>query len=117
MRGPGRRLTVERVAQVDLVPQRVAQLDPDKLAVPRPLHVLFAVTVRVRVCGEGELGPNGIFPCRDGKAQQAALKLLARTALIQPYQRRSRSPAGRLNTERRREIPHVNIQGCLKWCY
>lgn len=40
-------LTVERVAQVDLVPERVAQLDADKLAVPGPLHVLFAVAVRV----------------------------------------------------------------------
>lgn len=102
MRGPGQRLTVERVAQVDLVPQRVAQLDSDKLAVPRPLHVLFAVTVRVRVCGEGELGPNGIFPCRDGEAQHAAVKLLARTAFIHPYRRRSRSPADRLNTEKTR---------------
>lgn len=108
--GPGQRLTVERVAQVDLVPQRVAQLDSDKLAVPRPLHVLFAVTVRVRVCGEGELGPNGIFPCRDGEAQHAALKLLARTTFIQPYRRRSRSPADRLKTEKTREIPEVNIR-------
>lgn len=53
--------TVERVAQVDLVPQRVAQLDAHKLAVPGSLHVLFAVAVGVRVGLEGELSPDGVF--------------------------------------------------------
>jgi len=53
--------TVESVSQVDLVPKRVAQLDPDKLTVPGPLHVLFAMTVGVRVGLEGELGPDGVF--------------------------------------------------------
>lgn len=60
-------LTVERVAQVDLVPEGVAQLDANELAVPRPLHVLFAVTVGVRVRLEGELSPDGILSCRDRK--------------------------------------------------
>lgn len=58
-------LTVERVAQVDLVPERVTQLDADKLAVPGPLHVLLAVAVRVRVRLEGELSPDGVFSCGD----------------------------------------------------
>lgn len=53
--------TVERVAQVDLVPERVAQLDSHKLAVPGPLDVLFAVAVGVRVRFEGELRPDGVF--------------------------------------------------------
>lgn len=65
----GIELTVERVAQVDLVPERVAQLDADKLAVPRPLHVLLAVAVRVRVRRKRELSPDGIFPCGDGKVE------------------------------------------------
>lgn len=60
--------TVERVTQVDLVPEGVTQLDANKLAVPRPLHVLFAMTVRVRVCLEGELSPDGILSCRVGKS-------------------------------------------------
>lgn len=60
-------LTVERVAQVDLVPERVAQLDTNELAVPRPLHILLAVTVGVRVRLEGELSPDGILSCRDRK--------------------------------------------------
>ena len=58
-------LTVERVAQVDLVPERVAQLDPDELPVPGPLHVLFTVTVRVRVRLKGELSPDGVFTCTE----------------------------------------------------
>ena len=58
---PAWTLTVERVAQVDLVPQRVAQLDTDKLTVPGPLHVLFPVTVGVRVRLKGELSPDGVF--------------------------------------------------------
>lgn len=57
-------LTVQRVAQVDLVPERVAELDAHKLAVPGSLHVLFAVTVGVRVRLEGELSPDGVFSCR-----------------------------------------------------
>lgn len=53
--------TVERVAEVDLVPERVTELNAHKLAVPGSLHVLFAVAVGVRVRLEGELSPNGVF--------------------------------------------------------
>lgn len=53
--------TVERVTQVDLVPEGVAQLDTNKLAIPSPLYILFAVTVGVRVCLEGELSPDGVL--------------------------------------------------------
>lgn len=56
-----RRLTIEGVAQVDLVPKGVAELDANKFAVPRPLHILLPVALGVGVGFEGELGPNGIF--------------------------------------------------------
>lgn len=58
-------LTVKRVTQVNLVSEGVAQLDTNKLAVPSPLYILFAVTVGVRVCLEGELSPDGVLSCRD----------------------------------------------------
>ncbi len=66
-------LTVEWVAQVDLVPERVAQLHTDELAVPGPLHVLFAVAVRVWVGLKGELSPDSVFSCRDRKFDCTAL--------------------------------------------
>lgn len=58
-------LTGERVTQVDFVPERVAQLDAHKLAVPGSFDVLLAVTVRVRVGLKGELGPDGVFSCEE----------------------------------------------------
>lgn len=98
--GPGRRLTVERVAQVDLVAQRVAQLDAHKLAVPRALHKLFAVTFGVRVCGEGELGPDGVLPCRDADVQQEDLEAVSTSPVTQTHLRHSRSPVDQLGREK-----------------
>lgn len=69
---PRVKLTVERVAQVDLVPERVAELDADELAVPRPLHVLLAVAIGVRVRRERELGPDGVFPCGEAEGRTSA---------------------------------------------
>lgn len=92
-------LTVERVAQVDLVPERVAQLDTDKLAVPGPLHVLFAVAVGVRVRLEGELSPDGIFSCKDTKVCLGWTEDQNRAGdpvVSLSYLKRSRSLAGRL---------------------
>lgn len=60
-------LTIERVTQVDLVPEGVAQLDTNKLAIPSPLYILFAVTIGVRVRLEGELSPDGVLSCRDNE--------------------------------------------------
>lgn len=104
-RGP--RLTVERVAQVDLVAQRVAQLHADKLAVPGALHKLFAVTVGGRVRGEGELGPDGVLPCGDADVQQEALEAVSRSTFLRPHLRRSRSPADQLERERTRGVKQL----------
>lgn len=54
-------LPVERVTQVDLVSQGVAQLDAHKLPVPGSLHVLLPVALGVGVGFERELSPDGIF--------------------------------------------------------
>lgn len=55
------KLTVERVTQVDLVPQGVAQLDANEFTVPRPLYVLLPVALGIGICFEGKLGPDSIF--------------------------------------------------------
>lgn len=55
------RLTVEGVAQVDLVSKGVAELDANKFAVPCPLYILLPVAFGIGVSFEGELGPNSIF--------------------------------------------------------
>lgn len=55
--------TIERVAQVDLVSQGVAQLDAHKLSVPRPFHVLLPIAFRVAVRLKWELRPEGVFSC------------------------------------------------------
>lgn len=94
------RLTVERVAQVDLVAQRVAQLDAHKLAVPGALDELLAVTVRVRVGGERELGPDGVLPCREANVKQKAQEAVSKSTFIKSHLRHSRSPAGPLERER-----------------
>lgn len=54
-------LTIQGVTQVDLVPEGVAQLDSNKLAVPGSLDVLLSVAVGVRVGLEGKLSPDGVF--------------------------------------------------------
>lgn len=54
-------VTVERVAQVDLVSQRVAELDPDKLSVPGSLHILLPAALGVGVGFKRKLSPDGVF--------------------------------------------------------
>jgi len=60
-------VTVEGVAQVDLVSQGVAQLDSHELPVPGPLHVLLPVAFREVVGFERELGPDGGFACEESR--------------------------------------------------
>lgn len=56
-------ITVEGVAQVDLVSQGVAELDSHKLTVPSSLHILLSVAFRVVVGFKWELSPDGVFAC------------------------------------------------------
>lgn len=42
----GIRLTSQRVTQVDLVSERVADLNPHKFAVPGSLYILLAIAFR-----------------------------------------------------------------------
>lgn len=58
-------ITIEGVAQVDLVSQRITQLDAHKLPVPGSLHEHPPVALRVGcICGlEREVRPDGIFAC------------------------------------------------------
>lgn len=54
-------LPSERVAQVDLVSQGVAELNAHKLSVPSSLHVLLSIAFRVGIGFKWELSPDGIF--------------------------------------------------------
>ena len=58
-------ITVERVTQVDLVSQRVAELDAHKLSVPSSLDVLLSTAFRVGIRFKGELSPDGVFACEE----------------------------------------------------
>lgn len=53
--------TLQGLAQIDLVSERVAQLHSYKFAIPGPLYVLLAVAVRVGVGLKRELSPDGVF--------------------------------------------------------
>lgn len=58
-------ITIERVAQVDLVSQGVAELNANKLSVPGSLDVLLSIAFRVGIGFKWELSPNGIFSCEE----------------------------------------------------
>lgn len=66
-------LTCEGVTEVNLVSEWVAQLHAHELLIPRPLDVLFALTLRVRVGVEGPFSPYGISACCVKKARGLAL--------------------------------------------
>lgn len=58
-------ITIERVAQVDLVSQGVAELDAHKLSVPGSLHILLPTAFRVGVGFKWELSPDSVFACEE----------------------------------------------------
>ncbi len=62
---PSSVITSERVTQVDLVSQGVAELDAHKLSVPSSLHVLLSTAFRVGIRFEWELSPDGVFACEE----------------------------------------------------
>lgn len=58
-------ITIERVTQVDLVSQGVAELDAYKLSVPSSLHILLSTAFRVGIGFKWDLSPDGIFACEE----------------------------------------------------
>lgn len=58
-------VTIERVTQVDLVSQGVAELDTYKLSVPGSLDILLPIAFRVGIGFKWELSPDGIFSCEE----------------------------------------------------
>lgn len=66
-------LTCEGVTQINLVSERVAQLHPYKLFIPRPFDILFALTFWVRVWIKGSFSPDGISSCCIRKAHGLSL--------------------------------------------
>lgn len=71
------RPTFQVVTEVDLVPQWVTENDAHKLSVPRPLHILPAVAVRVvRVVFESKWDPDGLTSLTTKTHQGMALPCL-----------------------------------------
>lgn len=58
-------ITSERVTQVDLVSQGVAELDAHKLSVPSSLHILLSTAFRVGIGFKWELSPDSIFAFKE----------------------------------------------------
>lgn len=54
-------ITIQRVTQVDLVSQGVAELDAYKLSVPSSLDKLLSTAFGVGIGFKGELSPDGVF--------------------------------------------------------
>lgn len=60
-------ITIQRVTQVNLVSQGVAELNAHKFSVPSSLHILLSIAFRIVVGFKWELSPDGIFACEKGK--------------------------------------------------
>lgn len=64
-------VTIERVTQIDLISQGVAELDAHKLSVPSSLHILLPIAFRVGIGFKWKLSPDSIFSCEEIRSKNA----------------------------------------------